>query len=345
MNKTIKTLLFAGMAAVLAGCGNSQKKAGAASEATAATQAIKITTVTATKTEVPQTEVYSSTIQANAVNNIAPQSSARIQKINVEVGDFVSRGQILAEMDRVNLDQARMKMINDSTEYMRLKGLFEEGGVSQSDYEAMELQYSVSKSSYDNLVENTVLRAPISGVITARNYDRGDMYSMGSPIYVLQQITPVKILVGVTESDYTKVKVGQEVSLTVDAFPDRTFKGRVNRLYPVMESASHTFNVEVVVTNSDRVLRPGMYARVTISFGSNLSVTLPDEAVVKQLGSGQRYVYILSGDGTVRSSEVTLGKHDGETYEILSGVEEGDVVAVGGSANLKDGSKVEVIDE
>ncbi len=346
MNYLTKTLLFAGVLAVVAGCGNSQKKVqeGNAEAAPAPVQATRVTVTSAVMQDVPQTETYASSVEAYAVNNIVPQGGSRIQKMNVDVGDFVSRGQVLAVMDRLNLEQARMKLVNDSTEYARIKGLFEEGGVSQSDFEAMELGYKVSRTTYENLLENTVLRAPISGVITARNYDRGDMYAMAQPIYVLQQITPVKILVGVSESDYTSVRRGQEVSITADAFPGKTFSGTVNRLYPTMDPVSHTFNVEVLVRNADRMLRPGMFVKATISFGQRRSIVLPDVAVVKQLGSGQRAVYILNGDGTVRSSLVTLGRHFDTSYEVLSGVNEGDRVAVRGSSNLRDGSKVEVVE-
>jgi len=348
MNKVIKILIFTATFALAVSCGNksSDKKTDGQSSAEAvAEQVLKIATATALEQDVPQTESYSSTVQAYAINNIAPQSSNRIARVNVEVGDFVSRGQALVVMDQVQLNQAKLTLVNDSTEYARLKSLYDEGGVSKSDLDATELAYNVARSQYRNLLENSVLRAPVSGVITARNYDKGDMYSIGQPIYVLQQITPVKLLVGVSESDYTKVRKGQEVTLTVDAFPDRTFTGTVNRLYPTMDEQSHTFSVEVIVPNTDRALRPGMYANVTISFGNRRSVVVPDEAVVKQQGSAKRFVYILQDDNTVKSSEVTLGKHFDSNYEILSGLSDGDVVATRGSNNLRNGSKVEVVSE
>lgn len=303
----------------------------------------RVTTASAVVQDVPQTDVYTSTVQATVTNNIAPQTGGRIQKLNVEVGDFVSKGQILAEMDRVQLEQARLKLVNDSTELSRLRGLFEEGGVSQSDFEALEMAYKVSRTSYQNLVENTVLRSPVYGVVSARNYDRGDMYTMAQPLYVVQQITPVKLLVGISETDYTKVKRGDVVEITADALPGRTFAGRVNRIYPTIDAVSHTFTAEVTVPNQDRALRPGMFARVKVTFGVNHSVVVPDGAVVKQQGSGLRMVFILDGNRTVHSSLVTLGRHFGTSYEILDGVQEGDVVAVRGASSLKDGAQVEVL--
>ena len=341
MNKQV-LMGLALCALVCAACG--QNNAGAPAPGPmmmgATTPVVSVTS--AVRQAVPQDAVYSSTVQANAVNNIAPQSGGRIQKLNVEVGDFVSSGQILAEMDRVQLDQASLKLKNDETELARVKQLFEEGGVSQSDYEALELAFNVSKSSYANLLENTILRAPIGGVVSARNYDRGDMYAMAQPIYTVQQITPVKLLVPISETDYTRVKRGDKVHLTVDAIPGKSYEGSIVRLYPTMDAATHTFNAEVRVPNTNRELRPGMYARVTVDYGSNDSIVVPDAAVLKQQGSGQRIVYVLNSDDTVSIKMVTTGRHFGTSYEILSGLEEGEQVLTGGHTNLKSGDKVEV---
>ena len=338
MNRTIAILAAA--LAVAACSQNTSKKAAQAAGETAI-PAIRVTVTEVQKQTVSQTEVYSSTVQAYAVNNIAPQSGNRIQKINVDVGSFVTRGQILAEMDKVQLTQQKLQLANAETD---LKQLYEQGGISQSDYEAVELQYKVAKATCDNLEQNTILRSPITGVVTARNYDRGDMYAMAAPIFTVQQITPVKLLVGVSETDYTKVKGGQQVSIVADALPGKTIAGKVNKIYPTMEAASHTFNVEVLVPNVDKALRPGMYCKVTVNFGDRTNPVVPDEAVVKQLGSGQRFVYILNGDGTVRSSAVELGRHFGTSYEILSGVAAGDSVVVSGASALKDGSRIEIVE-
>ncbi len=340
MNRTIAILAAA--LAVAACSQNSGKKYQAAGET--AVPAIRVTVTKVQQQTVSQTEVYSSTVQAYAVNNIAPQSGNRIQKINVDVGSFVTKGQILAEMDKVQLTQQKLQLANAEKELKRLKQLYEQGGISQSDYEAVELQYKVAKATCENLEQNTILRSPITGVVTARNYDRGDMYAMAAPIFTVQQITPVKLLVGVSETDYTKVKVGQQVSIVADALPGKTIAGKVNKIYPTMEAASHTFNVEVLVPNVDKALRPGMYCKVTVNFGDRTNPVVPDEAVVKQLGSGQRFVYVLNGDGTVRSSAVELGRHFGTSYEILSGVAAGDSVAVSGASALKDGSRIEIVE-
>ena len=330
-------------ALVCVACGQQQSGAPAMDPMMAAMNATPVVSVTgAVREQVARDAVYSATVQANAVNNIAPLSSGRIQKLNVEVGDFVSAGQILAEMDRVQLDQAALRLKNDETELERVRQLFAEGGVSQSDFESLELAFKVSKSSYENLLENTILRAPVSGVVSARNYDRGDLYSMSQPIYTVQQITPVKLLVPISEADYTKVKRGDKVTIAADALPGRSYTGTIVRLYPTIDPASHTFNAEVRVANENRELRPGMYARVTVDYGAAESIVVPDAAVMKLQGSGQRTVFVLNPDNTVSVRTVETGRHFGTRYEILSGLEEGEQVLTGGHSNLKSGDKVEV---
>ncbi|MDE5891209.1 MAG: efflux RND transporter periplasmic adaptor subunit [Bacteroidales bacterium] len=341
MKTVFKTLLFAGALGLVAGCGN-----GSESEKTAVKQhveelpSVSVTTVHARP--VDQTSTYSSTVEAYVKNNIAPQTVGRIQKINVEVGDFVKAGQVVAEIDKVNLQQAELQLKNNEIEYQRLKGLYDAGGLSKSDLDAIELAYNVSKTTYENLLENTVLRSPIDGVITARNYDKGDMFSMGQPIYTVEKIVPVKLYVGISESDYTKIKKGDTVEITVDAFPGKTFYGKVNRLNPTIDAATHTFDVEVVVDNNYRSLRPGMYARVTVKFGTSNNVVVPDVAVVKQTGSGERFIYVLNEDGTVSYTNVKIGRRMGAEYEILEGIVDGATIVTSGQARLKDGIKVSV---
>ena len=335
--------MIAALAIAAASCGNSSQNTGAAS-----TEEVvpNVEVAKAAVRDVPMEVSYASTVQAWAVNNIMPQQGGRIRKINVEVGDYVTKGQILAEMDRLQLDQLELQVKNDEIEYERLKSLYAEGAVSQSDFETAELGYKVRKSNYQNVEENTILRSPVTGYVTARNFDVGDMFAMSAPLFTVQQVVPVKLLVGISESEYTLVKKGDEVTLTVDALPGRVFKGRVGRLYPTINPVTHTFQAEVTVPNADRILRPGMYARVTVRYGVNRSVVLPDQCFYKQEGAGQRFVFTLSDDGkTVNMTPVTLGRHLGDSYEVLSGISEGQTVVVKGLGGLKDGSSVEVINQ
>lgn len=291
--------------------------------------------------EVENTETYTSNIESNATNNIVSQSSGRIKKIFAEVGQRVSRGQLLAEMDGANLTKTHLQMVNDSIEFGRINELYKVGGVSQANYDLARLTLQISKETYHNLLENTELRSPISGIVSARNYDRGDMYSMGQPIFVVEQITPVKMLVNISENLFTRVKVGMEADIEVDALPGETFKGKVSLIHPTIDASTHTFAAEVTVANNDQKLRPGMFARVTMKYGTSSQIVVPDVAVVKQVGSGEHFIYTVNGDSVIYQN-VELGPRIENRYVILSGINEGDKVVTEGQIKLKNGIKVTV---
>lgn len=342
MKTIFRTIIIASAALLAAACGSNAGKQTEQQAAAVVAEDPTVAVVEVFTREVPQEAVYTSTVQAYAKNNIAPQMAGRITKINVEIGDFVKEGQVLAEIDKAQLLQAQLQLQNQEVELQRLKSLYEAGGLSQSDYDAIQMQYNVLKTQVENLVENTTLRSPINGVVTARNYDVGDMYAMSMPIFTVEQIVPVKLLVGISESDYSKVKKGDSVQITADAIPGKTFYGKVNRIYPTVDPATRTFTVEVKVDNNYKTLRPGMFVRATVNFGVNNNVVIPDVAVVKQQGSGERFVYVLNEDNTVTYQKVVLGRRMGAEYEVLEGISNGAKVVTGGQIRLKDGIKVTV---
>ena len=336
--KRVNVLLTAAAAIMMISCGQQTTN-----DQQMAMENPKVTVAKVNAEYVSQLQVYPTTVEADIVNNIAPQSAARISKIRVEIGDKVSAGQTLALMDDVNLEKARLQLINDSIEFGRIEQLHEIGATSQSDYEAMTLKYDVSKKTYKNLLENTVLKSPISGIVTARNYDEGDMYAMTQPLFVVQKINPVKMLINVSESKYSQIKKGMEVDITTDAYGEQVFKGVVDLIYPTINSMTHTFPVEVKFANKDMTLRPGMFARVTVNYGDNFRVVVPDRAVVKQVGSGEQYVYVLNADGTVTYNIVELGRRMGNKYEIISGLDDNATVVLTGQTKLKNGIAVDVV--
>ena len=341
MKAIYKTMSIAAVVLMTAGCGNNPGKQ-TAKTAAVAEELPSVAVQQVFVKEVPQEATYTSTIQPYVKNNIVPQTAGRITKINVEVGDRVKKGQVLAEIDKFQLQQAQLQLHNAEVELGRLKALYEAGGLSKSDLDAIELQYNVAKTQVQNLIENTTLLSPIDGVITARNYDAGDMYAMSAPIFTVEQIKPVKMLVAVSESDYSKVSKGDNVAIKAEAFPDLSFDGKVERIYPTIDPSTRTFNVEVVIPNKYSTLRPGMFVRATMKFGVNNSVVIPDVAVVKQQGSGERFVYVLNEDGTVTYQKVELGRRMGTEYEVLAGLQDGANVVTGGQIRLKDGVKVSV---
>lgn len=290
---------------------------------------------------VDQIQEYTATVQAEVKNDIAPSSAVRIDKILVEVGDRVSKGQKLVAMDAANLQQTKFQLDNQEIEFKRVDELYKVGGASKSEWDAAKMTLDVRRTAYNNLLENTSLLSPIDGVITARNYDNGDMYSSGTPVLVVEQITPVKLLINVSEGYFTKVKKGAPVAVKVDVYGDEEFEGKINLVYPTIDASTRTFPVEVQLANRDRKVRPGMFARVTLNFGTQDHVVVPDLAIVKRAGSGDRYVYVYK-DGKVSYNKVELGRRMDTEYELISGVDNNSQVVIAGQSKLAADVEVEV---
>lgn len=307
-----------------------------------ADEAVKVEVAESDFRSVEQVNSFTGTVEADVVNNIAPQSPMRIKKVCVEVGQHVSAGEKLADMDPANLDQVRLQMENNELEFKRVDELYKIGGTSKSEWDARKMAYEISKRTYDNLAENTRLRSPISGIVTQRNYDSGDMYAGGTPIFVVEKIRPVKLKVNVSESLFAKIKKGMEVDFTLDVYGDELFKATVHLIYPTIDPSTRTFPVELQIANAGERVRPGMFARVKMSYGAEERVVVSDRAVQKLTGSGDRYVYVVK-DGKAEFRKVVLGQRLDKEYEVLSGVEPGETVVVSGQTRLKNGSAVLIV--
>ncbi|KAA6346157.1 Cation efflux system protein CusB [termite gut metagenome] len=290
---------------------------------------------------VAQIQEYTATVEAEVKNHIAPSIPVRISKILVEVGDRVSKGQKLVEMDDTNFRQSKLQFENQQKEFNRVDELYKVGGVSKSDWDAMRTALDVAETAYRNLSENTSLQSPISGIITARNFDGGDMFSGGVPVLTVEQMIPVKLVISVPESYFTKVYKGTTASIALDVYGEEVFTGKVSLVYPTVNPATRTFQVEITLDNKDLRVRPGMFARVTLDYGTLNRVVVPDWAIVKQAGSGDRYVFVYK-NGKVSYNKVELGRRMGVEYELISGVPDNAQVVIAGQARLLNGMEVEV---
>lgn len=294
-----------------------------------------------TSRPVPQIQEYTATVEPEAKNNIAPASPVRISQIYVEVGDRVGKGQKLVQMDAANLKQIELQLENQRIEFQRMDELYKVGGASKSEWDAAKMNLDIRETSFKNMLENTALLSPINGIITARNYDNGDMYGGGEPVLTVEQITPVKLMINVSETYFTKVKKGAKAEVKIDVYENETFEGEITLVYPTIDVNTRTFPVEVKLRNQDMKVRPGMFARVILDFGTLDHVVVPDLAIVKQAGSGDRYVYVYK-DGKVSYDKVELGRRMDTEYELISGVDNNAQVVVAGQARLSNGVEVVV---
>ena len=327
------------MMAFIGACSGSETKEEAKANANSEKPSVKLSTVTARG--VDQIVEYTATVEADVKNNIAPSSPVRIEKIYVEVGDKVTKGQKLVQMDAANLNQTKFQLENQEIEFKRIDELYKVGGVSKSEWDAAKMNLDVRQTAYNNLLENTQLLSPVSGIITARNYDNGDMYSGGNPVLVVERISPVKLIINVSETYFPLVKLGAAASIKLDVYGDEVFDGKITLIYPTIDSNTHTFPVEVSIANANQRVRPGMFGRVTLNFGTKEHVVVPDMAIVKQAGSGDRYVYVYK-DGKVTYNKVELGRRMDTEYELISGVPDNSQVVIAGQSRLANGVEVEV---
>lgn len=344
-------LIAATAAAILSACG-SKTDENTKNQSSEKIPLVEVQTVD--EAEVPQITTYTAVVEPYTINNISAQQALRIKAIYVDEGMRVSRGQKLVVLDDVNttsyelqVSSAKIALKNAETEYNRAAELFKIGGGTRQAMDMMEVQLvnarntlAAAERALRNARENSILTSPVNGVVTARNYDPGDMTG-ALPILTVGQVQPVKVIVNVSESDFPKVHKGMKAAITFDTYADREFTGTVSLISPTVDASSKTFGVELTLPNADNKILPGMFARVTMNYGTSRHVVVPDRAVVKQPGSGNHFVYVYS-DGRVQYNKVVLGQRLGDTYELISGVEPGSEVVTVGQARLADGIKVKI---
>ncbi|MDR2907959.1 MAG: efflux RND transporter periplasmic adaptor subunit, partial [Bacteroidales bacterium] len=296
------SLIILATALFMASCGGSKKEEATTVAVEETATQIKIATLASE--QVDQTSEFTGTVESFTQNDICPSTPVRIESILVEVGDKVKKGQVLVEMDIAQRKQMQVQLDNIEQDYKRISELQKAGGASQQQVDQVRVQMEVQQTAMKNLTENTTLRAPFDGVITGRYYHPGEMFSMSptksgkAAILTIMTLSPLKITINVNEEYFPKVKRGMSVDVTSEIYPDAHFKGSVHLIYPTIDPATRTFPVEVSIPNADLRVRPGMYARVNVNFGAMKRVVVPDVAVIKQVGTNDRYVFVHE-DGMV----------------------------------------------
>ena len=332
-----KILMMIAAAAMTAGCTGKRTTASAPEENRVLTRG-----VVAEETAVRLIEEFTSEIEPYRENDVTPAASGvHIDRILVEVGDAVREGQLVVSLDPTQYTQQLVQLQTIESDYNRLLPVYEAGGISTQQIEQARAQLDVQREVVANLKKNIEVRSPISGVVTARNYESGDLFAQ-QPILHIMQIDPLKVIVNISEQFFPQVKVGMPVSLYVEIFPEESFTGRVSLIYPALDAATRTFKVEVTVPNGAGRLRPGMYARTAFDMGGKTGVMVPDVAVQKQVGSSERYVYVIVGDTVAERRSVEVGRQVGDRVDILRGVTAGEQVAVTALSKLFDGARVEI---
>ena len=265
----------------------------------------------------------------------------------MEVGSQVNKGSNLVRMDQTQYNTTLINLNSTKVELDRVEALKASGNISQQVYDQ-------TKAGYDQLVEtarfqkeNTFVTAKFAGVITAKNYEDGEMYT-GAPILTLSQISRLKTLVNIPESYFPLVKAGMKVNITSDIYEGTVFPATIEIVYPTVDPNTHTFQCKVSIPNGNQRLRPGMYVKSTIAIGEVDAVVVPYQAVLKLTGSNDRYVFVNKG-GVAHRVAVTLGQRFDDKIEIIpveaGELNEGDELVITGQGRLVDGSALEIVKE
>ena len=285
----------------------------------------------------------STNLQGYLTLNVAPSLTGKIEHIFCEVGDRVEAGQDLVYMDQTQYKTTKISLTNLETEKNRVEMLLKTGSATQQQFDQLEAQYNSTKEQLDFLRTNTYFKAPFAGVIAAKNYEDGELYS-GQPIMVLTQIDKLKALVAIPENYYPKFKAGMKLTLTSEIYPDQVFPATVEVVYPTIDASSHTFQVKIVIPNGKNLLRPGMYVTTTIGLGKTNTIVAPYQAVEKLVGANDRYVF-LNENGRAKRVSVELGQRFDQEIELISpeivpGVE----MVTTGQHKLVDGIKLNIVE-
>ena len=336
--KRSSILLLTALAVVAAACGGKQ------TEQTAEDRVELVETTTLAMSDITRELEFSTTLEGWQTLNVSPSITGKIEHIYVEVGTTVGAGTLLVRMDQNQYTTSKLTYANLGVEMERMESLRASGAVSQQVYDQTKLSYEQTKETLDFLEKNTYVRAPFGGVISARNYEDGELYS-GQPILVLTQIATLRAEIAIPESYYPNVKKGMPVTLTSDTYPGETFSATIEIVYPTVDPASHTFQARLRIPNGALKLRPGMYVKTRLSLGMARAMVVPYQSVLKLTGSNDRYVF-LDENGVAKRVFVKLGQRFDEQIEVISDeLKEGDHLVTVGQGKLVDGVKLNVTKE
>lgn len=324
----------------LAGC--TKKSQSGTSTAAQTEREEQVRTIILSEREIQREISVSTNLQGYLTQNVSPSLTGRIEHIFCEVGDRKNAGDMLVRMDQTQYKTTKISLGNLSVELNRVEQLLRSGSATQQQYDQLKAQYDQAKEQLEFLEQNTYVKAPFSGVISAKTYEDGELYG-GQPIVVLTQINKLKALVAIPETYFPLVKKGMPLTLTTDIYPGKTFPASVEVVYPTIDASSHTFQAKIVVPNSQELLRPGMYVTTTLGLGKAKVIAVPYQSVEKLVGANDRYVFLVE-NGRAKRVSVQLGQRFDQDIEIIAPeiVEGAEYVNVG-QHKLVDGVKVNVV--
>jgi len=310
--------------------------------------AIPVETATPTRADI--VAVYSGTapIEAFADATVIAKVGGEVRDILVEEGDDVTVGELLARLDgdrlRLEMQQAKANLRKLQRDYQRNVDLSERGLISAGDFEKIQYEMEALQAAFDLAtleLDYTKIRAPIAGVISERFIKIGNTIDVNAPTFQVTSLEPLISYLHVPEREYRRIQAGQHAAIHIDALAGSQFDAVVSRVSPVIDPGTGTFKITIEVSDPSRRLKPGMFGRISIIYDRHAdAMQIPRSAIVVE--AGQSTIYVIA-DNVAERRVIRTGYAEGGQIEVLEGLNETEAFVIVGQTNLKDGSKVSVI--
>ncbi|MGA9772518.1 MAG: efflux RND transporter periplasmic adaptor subunit [Blastocatellia bacterium] len=294
------------------------------------------------------------------------QQRATLQQARARLGLAENGNDLKDVRAAAEVKKAAADLADAEQKYNRAKRLFEQGLVPRQSFDEAESRYNAARAAYDlsvqgieNLkaqlaqsrastalaqkkVNDSIIRAPFAGQIKERTVTQGQYLKVQTPVMIIVSVDPLRMRLKVPEKMAAWVHTGQEVTVSVEAYADRTFKGKITRINPSVDQQTRSFEVEALIENNSGDLKPGFFVKASIP-SSNVvgALFVPQEALLYVYGVYK--VFVIEGN-TLKEKEVKIGERAGEEVEIIEGINEGDRIALPvAGAVLKDGATIEIV--
>lgn len=292
---------------------------------------------------------------------ISSEIGGTIEEILVDMGDKVNKGAVLLRLDQreaklnleiaqKTLDKNRVQLQEARNNLRRSKDLYEKGIISASERDNIQTQHDIADAqmaqseSALNLAkkkfEDTIVTAPIPGEIKKRHVSKGESIKDKVPLFIIVRTDPLKFYGTIAEKFSPQIKVGQNINIQVEAYEDKTFSGRIERVSPSIDLETRTLTIEAMIPNSKGMLKPGFFAKGIIATITENNVPFaPEAAIYSSLGITKLFVI---ADGIAKEKNIKLGMKEGSMVEVANDIKAGDTVAVTNLTQLYDGARVKV---
>lgn len=311
---------------------------------------INIRVATAAITTLENTSPLTGRLEPIEEVTIIPKAMGEVTGVYVELGQKVTKGTVLFELDKTQIatayNQAKASYTDAQVNLSRIETLYKEGAVSLQQYEQAKTGYTIAKESYTSAsdgMSNYVVTSPIDGYVTSINVDTGGVASQSMPAATIANIDKLEIDTSISETIINKIKVGDKVNVLVSSVSDTPLSGTITALSPAPAAGSLTYPMKVTLDNENAEVKPGMFAEVVITSDKTADViALPSSAVL--IKSGKTVVATIEDGKKVVFKDVVVGVDNGDLAEIKSGIKAGDTVVVEGQYYLEENSEFNIID-